>query len=160
MPTSVHELFIDGVEEAIRNQLKAIRGGSDTAALFAGKVQSTRSATIYLPVDDASLETRSKHEPDASFQHKSAKYAGLIIKVAYLQEEKRLGQLAESYLLDSNASVQVVVGLNVEYGKEGSRKATLSVWRTHVVNNELRSVQVITNKVCPILRQCSFAFSF
>lgn len=29
MPTGVHELFIDGVEDAIRNQLKLIRNGSD-----------------------------------------------------------------------------------------------------------------------------------
>lgn len=28
MPTGVHELFIDGVEDAIRSQLKAIRNGS------------------------------------------------------------------------------------------------------------------------------------
>jgi hypothetical protein len=37
------------------------------------------------------------------------------------------------FLLDLNASVQVVAGLDIEYGKKGSRKATLSVWRTHVV---------------------------
>ncbi|KAH0565002.1 hypothetical protein GP486_001600, partial [Trichoglossum hirsutum] len=35
MPTGVHRIFIDGVEDAIRCQLKTICGGSDKAALFA-----------------------------------------------------------------------------------------------------------------------------
>jgi hypothetical protein len=55
-----------------------------------------------------------------------------------------LGRLAEEYLLDSDASVQVVVGLDIEYGKKGSRKATLSVWRIHIAHtgdgDELRVV--------------------
>lgn len=41
-----------------------------------------------------------------------------------------MGRLAEDYLLDSDASVQVVISLDIEYGKKGSRKATLLVWRT------------------------------
>lgn len=60
----------------------------------------------------------------------------------YSQKRKRLARLTKNYLLNSNASVQVVVGLDIKYGKKESRKATLSVWRTHVVitaeGNELR----------------------
>ena len=41
-----------------------------------------------------------------------------------------MARLAEVYLLDSDASVQAIVGLDIEYGKKGSRKATLTVWRT------------------------------
>jgi hypothetical protein len=93
-----------------------------------------RSTEIYFPVDDAPSSTKSKHEPDASFWHDDAQYPGVIIEVAYSQKWKRLGRLAEEYLLDSDASVQVVVGLDIEYSKKGSRKATLSVWRTHVVH--------------------------
>lgn len=110
---------------------------------------------IYFPVDNAPPGTRSKYEPDASFWHKDARYPGVIIKVAYSQKRKRLARLAEDYLLDSNASVQVVVGLDIEYGKKGLRKATLSVWRTHVVitaeGNELRVVQEVADGVNSIL---------
>lgn len=53
-----------------------------------------------------------------------------------------------------------VAGLDIEYGKKGSRKATLSVWRTHVVNtadgNESRVVQEVADDVCLILRHYSF----
>lgn len=150
MPTGVHELFIDGVEDAIRSQLKTIRKGSDRTALFAQKVRPARSTEIYFRVDNAPPGTKSKYEPDASFWHKDARYPGVIIEVAYSQKRKRLSRLAEDYLLDSNASVQVVVGLDIEYGKKGSRKATLSVWRTHVVStadgDELRVVQEIVDE--------------
>ncbi|KAF2466100.1 uncharacterized protein BDR25DRAFT_336652 [Lindgomyces ingoldianus] len=120
MPTGVHELFIDGVEDAIRSQLKAIRRGSDKAARFAQKVWPARSTEIEFPVEDCPTGRRSKYEPDASFWHENAQYPGVIIEVAYSQKKKRLGQLAEDYLLDSDANVRVVVGLDIEYGKKGS----------------------------------------
>ena len=163
MPTGVHELFIDGVEDAIRSQLKAIRSGSDKAARFAQKVRPARSTKIYFPVDGSPSSTKSKHEPDASFWHKDARYPGVIVEVAYSRKKKRLGRLAEDYLLDSNAGVQVVVGLDIEYGKKGSRKATLSMWRTRVVSttdgNELRAVQEIADDVHLVLRHYSVFFT-
>ncbi|MCJ1386747.1 hypothetical protein MMC17_009873 [Xylographa soralifera] len=150
MPTGVHEVFIKGVEDAIRSQLKAIRDGSNEAAFFAQKVHSMRSTEIHFPVEEAPLSTESKHEPDASFWHDDARYPGVIIEVAYSQKKKSLDRLAEDYLLDSDASVQVVVGLDIEYGQKGSRKATLSVWRTkvfHTVNeDELRVVREMTDE--------------
>ena len=106
MPTSVHELFIDSIEDAIRSQLKLIRNGSDRAALFARKVRPARSTEVHFQVDTPP-GTTSKHELDASFWHKDVRYPRVIIKVAYSQKRKRLGRLAEDYLLDSNASVQV-----------------------------------------------------
>lgn len=53
-------------------------------------------------------------------------------------------------LCSCDCSVQVVVGLDIDYGKKGSRKATLSVWRTHVViapeADELRVVQEVADE--------------
>jgi hypothetical protein len=48
----------------------------------------------------------------------------LLYEAAYSQKRKKLERLAGGYLLDSNASVQVVIGLDIEYGKKGSRRAT------------------------------------
>src|SRR5947209_5200278 len=152
-------MFIAGVEDAIYTQLKAIRDRPDGAALFAQKVRPARSIEIHFPVDDAPHSTNSKHEPDASFWHDDAQYPGVIIEVAYSQKRERLGRLAEDYLLDSDASVRVVVGLDIEYGKKRSLKATISVWRTHVTDtddgDELRVVQEIADEVCPALRKLS-----
>jgi len=88
-------------------------------------VHLARSTEIYFLVDGTPPSIKSKHEPNASFWHGDAQYPGVIVEVAYLQ--KMLDRLAEDYLLDSDASVQVVVGLDIEYGKKGSRKATWSV---------------------------------
>lgn len=162
MPTAVHEAFIARVEDEIHDQLKLIRSGSNGAALFAQRVYPMRSTTVYFPVDDASLK-KSKHEPDSSFWHNQAMYPGVIIEVSYSQKRKMLDRLAETYLLNSDASVQVVVGLDIEYGKKGSRKATLSVWRARVFHladgDELRVIQEIADEVCLILKQ-SFISSF
>lgn len=154
MPTAVHELFIARVEDAIHSQLKSIREGPGSAAHFAQKVHPARSTEIYFPVDDTPPSIKSKHEPDASFWHDDAQYPGVIVEVAYSQKKKRLDRLAEDYLLDSDASVQVVVGLDIEYGKKGSRKATLSIWRTHMAHtfdgDELRVVREVADEVCPV----------
>jgi hypothetical protein len=152
MPTAVHEVFIARVEDAVFSQLKLLREGSDNAAAFAQKVNPARSTEIYFPVDNASPGKESKHEPDASFWHDKAHYPGVVLEVAYSQKKKRLCRLAEDYLLDSDANVRAVVGLDIEYGKKGSRKATLSVWRTRVFHtpagDELRVFQEIADEVC------------
>ncbi|KAF9730248.1 hypothetical protein PMIN01_12181 [Paraphaeosphaeria minitans] len=128
MPTAVHELFIARIEDAIPNQLKPIRDGSDNAAAFARMLYPARSTEIFFPDDNDPATTKAKREPDTSFWHDNARYPGVIIEVAYSQRKERLDRLAESYILDSDASVQAVIGLAIDYGKNGSRKATLSVW--------------------------------
>jgi hypothetical protein len=150
MPTAVHELFIARVEDSVVSQLKSIRKGSDNAAAFAQKVDSARSTEIRFPVAGDSSGKRSKHEPDASFWHNDAQYPGVIVEVAYSQKKRRLRRLAEDYLLDSDASVQVVVGLDIEYGRKESREATLSVWRSQLHHTdggvELRVVDEVADE--------------
>ena len=113
-----------------------------------------RSTEIYFPVDDTLPSIKSKHKPDAFFWHDDAQYPSVIIEVAYSQKKKRLDRLAGDYFLDSDASVQVVMGLDIEYGKKGSRKATLLIWRTYMAytgnGDELRVVQEIADEVCPV----------
>jgi hypothetical protein len=149
MPTGVHELFLNGVEDGIRGQLKTIRNGTGKKAQFAQKVQDARSTEIHFTT--GALSNRSKYEPDASFWHDDAQYPGVIIEVAYSQKKTRLGRLAENYLLDSDASVRAVVGLDIEYGKKGSRKATISIWRPQLFDTadgpELRAVQEVEDEV-------------
>lgn len=158
MPTAVHEGFIARIEDAIFSQLKSIREGSGNAAAFARKVHPARSTEIYFPIETNTSTKKSKHEPDASFWHDDAQYPGVIIEVAYSQKRKKLGRLAEDYLLDSDASVQVVVGLDIEYGRKDSRKATLSVWRTRIFHtihgDELRVVEEVEDQVCYSLSFC------
>ncbi|KAF2787057.1 hypothetical protein K505DRAFT_288605 [Melanomma pulvis-pyrius CBS 109.77] len=148
MPTGVHEVFIDRVEDEIRSQLKAIRSGTGRKAQFAQKVQPARSTEIRFPTSASS--SKSKYEPDASFWHDDTQYPGVIIEVSYSQNKKRLGRLAENYLIDSDANVRAVVGLDIVYGEKGSRKATLSIWRPRLFDTadgpELRTVQEVKDE--------------
>lgn len=151
MPTAVHELFIARVEDAILSRLKSIRERSGCTATFAQKVNPARSTEIRFPAESNPSDRRSKHEPDTSFWHDDAQYPGVVIEVAYSQKRERLAQLAEVYLLDSDASVQAVVGLDIEYGKKGSRKATSTVWRTRerdtATGKELYVEKEVTDEV-------------
>ena len=122
MPTGVHEFFIDEVEDDIRSQLKAIRNRPDRTAQFAQNIRPARSTEIRFAT------SKSRYHPDISFGHKDARFPGLIVEVAFSQDYKQLRRLAENYLLDSDANVRVVVGINIAYDKV-SRKATLSIWR-------------------------------
>ncbi|PSN58641.1 hypothetical protein BS50DRAFT_580584 [Corynespora cassiicola Philippines] len=136
MPTAIHELFIARIENAIFSQLELIGEGSGDVAAFARKVQPARSTEIFFPTDDTISNKQSKYEPDTSFWHDDAQYPGVIIEIAYSQKKKALDRLAEDYLLDSDASVKAVIGLDIEYGRRDSRKATLSVWRSRLIHTD------------------------
>ncbi|KAF2758767.1 hypothetical protein EJ05DRAFT_438545 [Pseudovirgaria hyperparasitica] len=150
MPTAIHELFLARVEEAIHNQLKSIYAESTSRSTFAKKVKIARSTRIHLPNDKDPDGIQSKYEPDTSFWHDDAEYPGVVIEVAYSEKRKHLTSLADAYLLDSDANIQSVVGLDIEYGEKRSRKATLSVWRTRIFHtahgDELRAVQEIVDE--------------
>ncbi|KAF2452644.1 hypothetical protein BDY21DRAFT_294386, partial [Lineolata rhizophorae] len=106
MPTAVHEMFIDGIEDATRNQLKLIRKGSSRVATFAQRVCPARLTDIYLLVEDTLLaKSESKCSPDASFCHDGVLYLGVIIEVLHSQKRMELGRLADSCFLDSDTSV-------------------------------------------------------
>ncbi|KAF2420943.1 hypothetical protein EJ08DRAFT_738443 [Tothia fuscella] len=129
MPSTIHEYLIESIKLSIHDQLKEIRRGSGMASDFAQKIYPAGSATISLQ--------QSKYNPDASFKHRNARYPGVILEVAYSQSLKDLDRLAHTYLLDSNANIQAVVGINIQYGEDCCRKATLSVWRTRIIGDEL-----------------------
>ncbi|KAF2419687.1 hypothetical protein EJ08DRAFT_598800 [Tothia fuscella] len=128
MPSTIHEYLIESIKLSIHDQLEEIRRGSGMASDFAQKIYPAGSATISLK--------QSKHDPDASFQHDDARYPGVILEVAYSQKLKNLDRLAHTYLSGSHANVQAVVGINLPYGGDCCRKATLSVWRTRVVRTD------------------------
>lgn len=153
MPTGIHERFIDAVEDDIRSQLKKIRNGSGKKAEFAQKVHPGRSTEIRFNTD--ALSSKSKYEPDASFGHEEAQYPGVIIEVAYSQKKTCLDRLADNYILDSDASIQVVVCIHIEYNNKETNKATISIWRPQLLDTpdgpELRAVEVVADEVGSIL---------
>jgi hypothetical protein len=141
MPSGLHETFIRNIDYEIHFQLRALAAGIDSAADFARSIQPTGSLQIKFEITGepgsqaASAEAKPLlHEPDASFSYLHAKYPGVVLEVSYSQKKKDLSRLADDYIIQSDGNIQIVVALDIEY--QGSKKATLSVWRPQVVINE------------------------
>jgi len=65
-------------------------------------------------------------------------------------EDKAIPHLADDYKLETNGSVRLVAGLDVDYK---TKKGTISKWRPGYVENEhgeveLEATQTLYNQVC------------
>jgi hypothetical protein len=143
MPTILHDRFIIQVAQDIDAQLDTIGLETGKTGQFARDLEWLGSGKIFLA---PKLSTR---EPDASFRHVDAEYPGVVIEVSYSQKRKDLPHLADSYLLGSDGSTRVFIGIDIEY--RGSHKATVSIWRPQYVWNggqeEFRAVQTAQGEV-------------
>jgi len=148
-PQNISEAYLAPLTLELWTQVKAICSESGKKADFARNVKSIRSTSINFK------HSKSSFSPDASFWHRSAYYPGVIIEVALSKTKTRLlRQLAEKYILYSDANIRVVVGIKLPY-HEGSRKATLSVWRSQICETldgpELRAVDEVVDQVSSVL---------
>jgi hypothetical protein len=132
MPTILHDRFIIQVAQDIDAQLDTIGLETGKTGQFARDLEWLGSGRIFLA---PKLSTR---EPDASFRHVDAEYPGVVIEISYSQKRKDLPRLADSFLLDSNGSTRVFIGIDIEY--RGSHKATVSIWRPKYIWNEEQEV--------------------
>jgi len=119
MPTAIHEMFIESVKYDIVSQLRAI------GVAIARDIRSIGSTDIKFG------DNGSKHSPDAAFQCLESQYPHLVMEVSYSQKQKDLTYLADTYIVDSDGSIGVVIGLDIEY--KGSM-AMLQMWRRTVKN--------------------------
>ncbi|KAG8408025.1 hypothetical protein J3459_018261 [Metarhizium acridum] len=136
MPTELHEWVISSVVGDLQHQLQKLGAGHGASAGFARAVDARGSPTL-----DFTKTGYGRHDPDAQFRHLRAQYPGVVIEVSYTQKRKELAHIAEDYILGSKGSVRVVIGLDIEY--RNSKKATLSVWRPDVVQNEAGEPELV-----------------
>ena len=100
------------------------------------------------PRTDSDSLQKSKHSPDISFKHELAKWPGVIIEVLYSTKRKDIPKLADRYILDSDGSVQAVVGLDIEYQRPNqtqakSREAVFSVWQPEYIQNDGGDLELV-----------------
>lgn len=116
---------------------------------FAQKVQHDGSVKLYLQSEKVDGQAPIRREPDAMFAHDDAYWPGVIIEVAHSQKTKALPHLADDYILETNGSIRVVIGLDIDYK---TKKGTISMWRPgHVKNKdgelELEATQTLAQQV-------------
>ncbi|KAI9734349.1 MAG: hypothetical protein M1834_002455 [Cirrosporium novae-zelandiae] len=129
MLTAVHEKLVLSITRELELQLSSIARSGSRSAAFAQEIEPGGSTSI-----DFGDSEYGKHDPDAQFGHSQAAYPGVVIEVSYSQKQKDLARLADDYILGSDGNIRVVINLSVEY--RGSKKATLSVWRSRILQND------------------------
>jgi hypothetical protein len=139
MPSAVHEHFISSVVEEIKTQLKTFTGPSGD---FAYEIKFGGSSRIKFDDPDYGV-----HDPDGQFQHVDAQFPGVVIEVSYSQKKRDLPHLADDYILGSDTNIQVVVGLDIEYGAGKEKMATWSVWEPETVRDDDEGEDVLIAKM-------------
>ena len=97
MPTAVHDAFARDCEFEIREMLKKLASTTDNSiiAKLAGNIRVKGGGRIQPP----DLNIR-KSLPDGSFQLRGCAYPGLVIEVAWSQENSDSIKKAERYFRD------------------------------------------------------------
>ena len=154
MPSILHDNFTRNVEHEIKSQLDNLAGRSDLLRAFAEKITLDGSGRIEFGSPEVIAENpesaQTSHEPDASFGYIDAVYPPVVVEISYSQKRKDLAKLADSYILDSDSNIRLVVGLDIEY--LGTKKATISMWRPRLVtddgaNNKVLVVEQVQDEV-------------
>lgn len=130
MVSAAHESFRAGLKNEIvawLNEVEQKEGTRDDMKEFVKEVRKDTGSPTYEFPPGKKLVT---YTPDIVFRHRRDALPSVIIEVAYSRSGKALRRLAYNYLMESNTSVQVVVGIDIK--QRSSRKATFSVWRIKV----------------------------
>ncbi|PVH90908.1 hypothetical protein DM02DRAFT_577520 [Periconia macrospinosa] len=159
MPSDIHETFREALHQEIWKWIKELATREDNVGIFARGMADTEGAPSYkfpptLATDadhsigsDATADvdsTQAIHTPDIPFRHEEDALPGTIIEVAYSQTSKDLRRLAYTYLVHSNAAVQVVFGFNLKDGP--TQRAAFSVWRSKDEDDVLSMVPQYYNQ--------------
>ncbi|KAL9103920.1 MAG: hypothetical protein Q9163_001068 [Psora crenata] len=149
MPTRLHEKFLANVVLEIESKLRAFRAVESRSGAFAQKIKYCGSERLDLGGEDNNGGTTIRHDPDLTFEHCDALWPGVVIELSYSQKRKDLPHLADDYIVESDGSIRVVVGLDIDYE---TKKGTVSMWRPRYVTNEqgqleLEAAQTLNNQV-------------
>jgi hypothetical protein len=104
---------------------------------------------LVLPVSSEELPTPPT--PDACFGHVQEGGPSVVIEVSCAERRKDLPRLAFDHIVGSRARISAVIGFDIEC--TGTKRATVSVWKPKVVDNEgvlyLQVEQAVKSEVCP-----------
>lgn len=156
MPSPLHDTFCAKIVEEISRQIRHYRQSGDPVASFAAEIEHFATSRILIPEDATNgKQTYSRREPDASFGHRQAHYPGVVVEVCYSQKSRRISCIADDYILNTDGSINAVIALDIDY--EGSKRATVTVWRPEYVMvdevEEFRATAVIDAQVWSHFRQ-------
>jgi len=121
MPTPQYNIFLKRFKQSIDGQLRSFASSTtldESIVHFAQCLRNNGTLDIFFPPrtesDTYNTSRKSKNSPDITFYHKDGKWPSVIVEILYSIKRKDLLKLVDRYILDSNRSVQVVIGLDIE----------------------------------------------
>lgn len=129
MPSKVHDLFTNLVVLEIHRQIDTaiveFSKSSSTSPLarFLQDVKGTTTSDV-----EASDNPRHQRSPDASFCVTGAQFPGVVIETAYSQGAKSLRRVADDWVMLSDGSVKMVIGLEIGYRAKKTANVTDKVF--------------------------------
>lgn len=153
MTSQLHEIFLARVVQEIQKRLDTFMDAGDQPRDFAQKIRHNGSGRLDLQSGDGDDRDTIRRQPDAMFKHSAARWPGVIIEVSYSQKTKALPHLADDYILETDGSVCVVVGLDIDYK---TKKGTILMWRPKYETDEhgqpsLEAAQTLNGQVHSLL---------
>ena len=152
MPTPQHELVIAKVASEICKQLH------NTQSELAKDIEDLNSPTLKLQYEAEDEETRepsqveSSHTPDRAIGRPGDAFPGVVLEVAFSQNFRQMKYIAEEYILGSGGNIRVVVAINMEYRNRGSKRASISIWRSNKFRGDTgpmhEAKQELNQEVC------------
>ena len=125
---------------------------------LAREIECFSTSDLKLQYPDEEQETgditqsNCTHSPDASFGHAGDAFPGVVFEVAFSQKFHDMKYFADEYILGSDGNIRVVVAINMEYRNKVSKRASISMWRSHeFLGNKgpmLEAKQVMVEEVC------------
>lgn len=126
--TPIHEIFEGEVRDRVKEEYSRIKLEYPQFADIIERIQPVGHSRV-------DLEDGSRHGPDLQWMFRGAKWAPVVGEVSYSQSRKEPRRLADEYIVESEGSIQYVLGFDIEYRakskktKRNNRSATVSVWR-------------------------------
>ena len=128
VPTSTYDIFTELVVREIWWQLESIARRDKGFVAAVDLVRSEATSDVYLYGHSSFNNRYPKHTPDAAFARADSQCPSIVIETSYSQQHKDLARLADDYICGSDGNINVVLGLDIEYGV-GSKRASVSVWQ-------------------------------
>jgi hypothetical protein len=115
MPSQLYNIFITRVVEEIQSRLQTFKDIKTLLGAFARKVKYNGSSRLDLSSKDNNSGTTIRRQPNATFKYSNVYWPGVVIEVLYSQNIKAILYLADNYILETNGSICIIIGLDIDY---------------------------------------------
>lgn len=152
MPTHIHEYFLSESWKLVDKALDALVEKNQALVSIRKKIRGAGSAPVGEPPQKGKRASTFEKSPDGQWTHLDHLVPALVFEVAYSQEERKLLNTVQQYLMKKPGLTLVLFDLNYSdpderAAPEHSHSAALGIWTSSVAikpGKEGRPTKVIS----------------